>query len=150
MYRHFVPASRQVENIRDRVLRSCRKLRVNHERVLILAGLEKCLGPRPARFFEGVRHGLEQPQSLGAIERDGSRRSGSVPRRICDWAQKQGWSFLVDGAAVGAPPPWFFKVLRQTRVDDRIMLSGIICVIRHGLRWCDALPEYGPYKTLWK
>lgn len=35
------------------------------------------------------------------------------------------------------------------RVDDRRVISGIIHVIRNGLRWCDAPEVYGPYKTLY-
>jgi putative transposase len=35
------------------------------------------------------------------------------------------------------------------RVDDRRVLSGIIFVIRGGLRWRDAPPGYGPHKTLY-
>jgi len=35
------------------------------------------------------------------------------------------------------------------RVDDRRVLSGIIFVIRNGLRWRDAPKEYGPHKTLY-
>jgi transposase len=35
------------------------------------------------------------------------------------------------------------------RVDDRRIISGIIFVIRNGLRWRDALAEYGPYKTIY-
>jgi transposase len=35
------------------------------------------------------------------------------------------------------------------RADDRKVLSGIIHVIRNGLRWRDALSEYGPHKTLY-
>jgi putative transposase len=33
------------------------------------------------------------------------------------------------------------------RVDDRRIVSGIIFVIRNGLRWRDAPREYGPHKT---
>ncbi|UCD68953.1 MAG: IS5 family transposase [Betaproteobacteria bacterium] len=33
--------------------------------------------------------------------------------------------------------------------DDRKVLSGIIHVIRNGLRWRDAPAEYGPHKTLY-
>ena len=33
------------------------------------------------------------------------------------------------------------------RVDDRKVVSGIIHVIRNGLRWCDAPAVYGPHKT---
>ena len=35
------------------------------------------------------------------------------------------------------------------RVDDRKVISGIIHVIRNGLRWRDAPPVYGPHKTLY-
>jgi transposase len=35
------------------------------------------------------------------------------------------------------------------RVDDRRVLSGIIFVIRNGLRWRDAPKDYGPHKTLY-
>lgn len=35
------------------------------------------------------------------------------------------------------------------RVDDLRVVSGIIYVIKHGLRWCDAPEGYGPYKTLY-
>jgi putative transposase len=35
------------------------------------------------------------------------------------------------------------------RVDDRRVTSGIIFVIRNGLRWRDAPAAYGPSKTLY-
>ena len=35
------------------------------------------------------------------------------------------------------------------RVDDRKIISGIIFVIRNGLRWRDAPKEYGPHKTIY-
>ncbi len=35
------------------------------------------------------------------------------------------------------------------RVDDRRVISGIIFVIRNGLRWRDAPAEYGPHKTIY-
>ena len=35
------------------------------------------------------------------------------------------------------------------RVDDRRVVSGIIHVIRNGLRWRDAPQAYGPHKTLY-
>ena len=35
------------------------------------------------------------------------------------------------------------------RVDDRRVISGIVHVLRNGLRWRDAPPEYGPHKTLY-
>lgn len=35
------------------------------------------------------------------------------------------------------------------RVDDRRVVSGIIYVIRNGLRWKDAPAAYGPHKTMY-
>jgi len=35
------------------------------------------------------------------------------------------------------------------RVDDKRVLSGIIFVIRNGLRWRDAPSDYGPHKTIY-
>lgn len=35
------------------------------------------------------------------------------------------------------------------RVDDRRIISGIIFVIRNGLRWRDAPAAYGPHKTIY-
>lgn len=35
------------------------------------------------------------------------------------------------------------------RVDDRRVISGIIFVIKNGLRWRDAPREYGPHKTIY-
>jgi len=37
----------------------------------------------------------------------------------------------------------------RPRVDDRRVISGIIHVIRNGVRWCDAPEIYGPHKTLY-
>jgi transposase len=35
------------------------------------------------------------------------------------------------------------------RVDDRRVISGIIFVIRNGLRWRNAPADYGPHKTIY-
>lgn len=35
------------------------------------------------------------------------------------------------------------------RVDDRRIVSGIIFMIRNGLRWRDAPAGYGPHKTIY-
>lgn len=35
------------------------------------------------------------------------------------------------------------------RVDDRRVISGIIFVLKKGLRWRDAPPAYGPHKTIY-
>ena len=45
--------------------------------------------------------------------------------------------------------PYFPLSHGVPRVDDRRVLSGIIFVLRNGLRWRDAPKEYGPHKTLY-
>lgn len=45
--------------------------------------------------------------------------------------------------------PFFPKSRGRPRVDDRLMLSGVIFINRNGLRWCDAPPAYGPPQTLY-
>ncbi len=45
--------------------------------------------------------------------------------------------------------PLFARWRGRRRVDDRRVISGIVYVIRHGLRWKDAPHGYGPYKTLY-
>ena len=45
--------------------------------------------------------------------------------------------------------PYFPLSHGVARVDDRRVLSGIIFVIRNGLRWRDAPKDYGPHKTLY-
>ena len=45
--------------------------------------------------------------------------------------------------------PFFPLSHGVARVDDRRVISGIIHVIRNGLRWRDAPEAYGPHKTLY-
>ena len=45
--------------------------------------------------------------------------------------------------------PYFPLSHGVPRVDDRRVISGIIFVIRNGLRWRDAPPDYGPHKTIY-
>jgi putative transposase len=45
--------------------------------------------------------------------------------------------------------PYFPLSHGVPRVDDRRVVSGIIFVIRNGLRWRDAPADYGPHKTLY-
>jgi transposase len=45
--------------------------------------------------------------------------------------------------------PYFPLSHGVARVDDRRVLSGIIFVIRNGLRWRDAPSDYGPHKTIY-
>jgi len=44
----------------------------------------------------------------------------------------------------------YFPVSRGVRrVSDRLVISGIIHVLKRGLQWRDAPSEYGPHKTLY-
>jgi transposase len=45
--------------------------------------------------------------------------------------------------------PYFPLSHGVPRVDDLRVVSGIIHVIRNGLRWRDAPKDYGPHKTLY-
>jgi transposase len=45
--------------------------------------------------------------------------------------------------------PYFPRSHGVPRVNDRRVLSGILFVIRNGLRWRDAPAAYGPHKTLY-
>lgn len=45
--------------------------------------------------------------------------------------------------------PYFPRSHGVPRVDDRRVISGIIFVIRNGLRWRDAPADYGPHKTIY-
>ena len=45
--------------------------------------------------------------------------------------------------------PHVSKARDKPRVDDRRVLSGILHVLRNGLRWRDAPAVYGPHKTLY-
>ena len=45
--------------------------------------------------------------------------------------------------------PYFLLSHGVPRVDDRRVVSGIIFVIRNGLRWRDAPKDYGPHKTIY-
>ena len=45
--------------------------------------------------------------------------------------------------------PYFPLSHGVPRVDDRKVISGIVFVIRNGLRWRDAPRAYGPHKTIY-
>ena len=45
--------------------------------------------------------------------------------------------------------PYFPLSHGVPRVDDHRVVSGIVFVIKNGLRWRDAPKEYGPHKTLY-
>ena len=57
--------------------------------------------------------------------------------------------FLLSETQLRRIEPYFPLSHGVPRVDDRRVLSGIIFVIRNGLRWRDAPEAYGPHKTLY-
>jgi transposase len=57
--------------------------------------------------------------------------------------------FWLDQERLNRIKHMFPKPRGVARVDDRRVLSGIIHVIRNGLRWRDAPSDYGPHKTLY-
>lgn len=57
--------------------------------------------------------------------------------------------WLVSEAQMRRIEPYFPLSHGVPRVDDRRVVSGIIFVIRNGLRWRDAPTGYGPHKTIY-
>ena len=57
--------------------------------------------------------------------------------------------FWLSAAQMRRIEPWFALSHGMPRVDDRRVISGIIFVIRNGLRWRDASKDYGPHKTIY-
>ena len=56
---------------------------------------------------------------------------------------------LLSDAQMRRIEPYFPLSHGVPRVDDRRVLSGIVFVIRNGLRWRDAPGGYGPHKTIY-
>jgi putative transposase len=57
--------------------------------------------------------------------------------------------FLLSQAQMRRIEPYFPLSHGVPRVDDRLVISGIVFVIRNGLRWRDAPRDYGPHKTIY-
>lgn len=57
--------------------------------------------------------------------------------------------FWLSEAQMRRIEPYFPLSHGVPRVDDRRIISGIIFVIRNGLRWRDAPADYGPPKTIY-
>src|ERR1019366_3513756 len=57
--------------------------------------------------------------------------------------------FLLTEAQMRKIEPYFPLSHGVPRVDDRRIISGIVFVIRNGLRWRDGPREYGPPKTIY-
>ena len=57
--------------------------------------------------------------------------------------------WMLSDAQMRRIKPYFPLSHGIPRVDDRRIVSGIIFVIRNGLRWRDAPAGYGPHKTIY-
>ena len=57
--------------------------------------------------------------------------------------------FLLSDDQMARISPFFPLSHGVPRVDDRRVISGIIFVIRNGLRWCDVPVSYGAHKTIY-
>ena len=57
--------------------------------------------------------------------------------------------FLLSEAQMRRIEPFFPLSHGIPRVDDRRVISGIVFVIKNGLRWRDAPRDYGPHKTIY-
>ncbi|MGH9807854.1 MAG: IS5 family transposase [Terriglobia bacterium] len=57
--------------------------------------------------------------------------------------------FWLSEAQMRRIAPYFPLSHGVPRVDDRRVISGIVFVIRNGLRWRDAPEDYGPHKTIY-
>ena len=58
-------------------------------------------------------------------------------------------SIMLSEAQMRRIEPYFPLSHGIPRVNDRRIISGIIFVIRNGLRWRDAPKEYSPHKTIY-
>ena len=57
--------------------------------------------------------------------------------------------FWLSEAQMRRIEPYFPRPHGIPRGDDRRVISRIILVIRNGLRWRDALADYGPHRTIY-
>jgi putative transposase len=57
--------------------------------------------------------------------------------------------FWLSEAQMRRIEPYFPLSHGMPRMEDRRVLSGIVFVIRNGLRWRDAPADYGPPKTIY-
>ena len=57
--------------------------------------------------------------------------------------------FMLSEAQMRRISPYFPLSHGVPRVDDRLIVSAIIFVIKNGLRWRDAPRSYGPHKTIY-
>lgn len=59
------------------------------------------------------------------------------------------YPYLLTEAQVRRIEPYFPLSHGIPRVDDRLIVSAIIFVIKNGVRWRDAPRSYGPHKTIY-
>jgi len=70
-----------------------------------------------------------------------------MPHQAAEQAMTSPW--LLSETQMRRIAPLFPLAHGVPRVDDRRVVSGIIFVLRHNLRWKDAPAAYGPHKTLY-
>ena len=58
-------------------------------------------------------------------------------------------AWLLSEAQMRRIEPFFPLSHGVPRVDDRRVFSGIVFVLKNGLRWRDAPTAYGPHKTIY-
>jgi transposase len=58
-------------------------------------------------------------------------------------------AYMLSRAQLLRMKPYFPQPHGKPRADDGRVISGIVYVIRNGLRWKDAPKVYGSYKTLY-
>ncbi len=56
--------------------------------------------------------------------------------------------FLLSRAQMSKIEPFFPRSNGVAGGDDRRVVSGIVCVLKHGLQWKDAAAACGPHRTL--
>ena len=59
------------------------------------------------------------------------------------------YPYLLTEVQVRRIEPYFPLSHGIPRVDDRLIVSAIIFVIKNGVRWRDAPRSYGPHKTIY-
>jgi putative transposase len=92
---------------------------------------------------------LLRPSARWPRTRADSQESGD----LIHWRRKEALPmsnlFWLSAAQMRRIEPFFPLSHGVPRVDDRRVISGIIFVIRNGLRWRDAPKDYGPHKTIY-
>ena len=114
------------------------------------------LSPISDREFAEQERGHRIPTSACAINLGSGEKSikflrirSTIDLRATQGGVAMGDLFLLSKAQMRRIERYFPLSHGIARVDDRRVISGIIFVIRNGLRWRDAPKDYGPHKTIY-